>query len=118
MRAIVVAALLATLPTIAISEEPLKIPPDKQQAAQKAMMQLAFADQCNKRLDMPEMLADAQASFIRFMKDIDAEDPEGKAAVVFEKLASAPQKKEEPGGFTLFNPKLCGDVAKALREGK
>ncbi|KQV31148.1 hypothetical protein [Rhizobium sp. Root1204] len=92
----------------------IQVPPDKQKAFQKVVMRLAFADGCNKRLDRPEIFKDATAAFLRFAQSIELPDAEGRTATIAKTLADRPQEKET-SSFSLFNEKLCGDLAASLK---
>ena len=107
-------ALTLSAASFAHAQEKIDIPPERQDEAKKVVMRLVFADQCDKRLDMPEMLIDAKTVALRFFQSIDAPDPEGIVAKIGKSLAEKPQEKEE-GPFTLFNPKLCGEAATSLK---
>jgi hypothetical protein len=93
----------------------INVPPDMKDAFQKSAMRLAFADGCDKRLDRPEMFIEARNAFARVLAKAKVPDPEARAAEIAKTIRDRPQEKET-SSFSLFNEKMCGDVAKAIKD--
>ncbi|MBA8846269.1 hypothetical protein FHW02_004359 [Ochrobactrum sp. RH1CCR137] len=109
-----VLAFALTLTSPAISQ-PIEVAPEKQEQLQKSLTRLIFADQCNKRLDMPEIVEDAQKAFINFLASAGVKNPSETASNALKKLADQPQEKEQTN-FSLFNPTMCGKLATSLKQ--
>lgn len=109
-----VLAFALTLAAPAISQ-PIEVAPEKREQLQKSFTRLIFADQCNKRLDMPEIVEDARRALINFLTLAEVENPEETANNAVKKLADQPQEKEQ-ANFSLFNPTMCGKLASSLKQ--
>lgn len=108
-----VLALALTLTSPAISQS-IEVAPEKREQLQKTLTRLIFADQCNKRLDMPEIVDDARKALINFLTSADVKNPAETANDAVKKLADQPQQKEQTN-FSLFNPTMCGKLASSLK---
>ncbi|MEQ1407777.1 hypothetical protein ABK249_22920 [Neorhizobium sp. Rsf11] len=104
--------LLTAVPAMA---DPINVPPEMTESLEKAAMRLAFADGCDKRLDRPELFADAKEAFARFLAKANVADPNGRAEEIAKLIREKPQEKET-GPFSLFNEKMCGDLAGSLKD--
>jgi hypothetical protein len=83
---------------------------------QQAAMRLVFADGCDKRLDRPDIFKDAKSSFARVLRKANVSDAEARTDEVARTVSEAPQKKEDPSPINFFNEKLCGDLARTLKD--
>lgn len=110
--------LLLALPLLLVfssaSSQDFVIPPEKTKQLQQTAMRLAFAEQCNRRFDQPELFKDAGRSLLKFLLEIGMPDAKAKAVAAAKAIADAPQEKNA-SSFLIFNEKTCGDLAGTLR---
>lgn len=106
-------AALLGLTLLCHAEQKLELNPADQKKMGDAVMQLAFAEGCDRRLDMPDVFLSAKENFRRVAEEVHIPDAAALTERVASELTSKPSEPET-AGFTLFNPKLCGDLARHL----
>ena len=95
------------------ADQKLELSPADQKKVGEAAMQLAFAEGCDRRLDMPEIFFSAKENFRRIAEEVHLPNAAAVTELAAKELTSKPSPPETTT-FTLFNPKLCGDLARLL----